>query len=79
MNRLVLIMLAVLLAACSKSEPTDPVESLLADTERLHQIEQRCAGHYAKTSRAECDAARRGIGYSWATGRSIPPKNASKF
>lgn len=81
MNRMVLITLAVLLAACSKSEPTDPVESLLADIERLHKIEQRCADHDAKTSRAECDAATE----TWHRlfmgnePQYTSPKNAPKF
>lgn len=81
MNRIALTMLALLLAACSKAEPTDTVESLLADTERLHKIEQQCADNDARISRAECNSAtearhRLFIGNG---PRYTPPKDAPKF
>lgn len=81
MNRIALAILAALLAACSKSEPTDPVESLLADRERLHKVEQQCADNGARISRAECNAAaeaqhRLFIGDG---PKYTPPKDAPKF
>ena len=81
MNRIILMMLAALLAACGKSEPTDPVESLLADTQRLHKVERQCAENDAKVSKEECSAAnqaRRRL-FMGSGPQYTPPKTVPKF
>ena len=55
MNKIVLLMLVAALAACSKSESTETVESLVANPARLKELRQRCKLERAKL-RAEISA-----------------------
>ena len=47
----------VLLAACSKPEPTDTVESLVANPERLKDVRAQCKADHAKVGDALCNMA----------------------
>lgn len=47
--------LVLALAACGKSEPTDTVESLVANPERLKELRQQCKADHAKLGDALCN------------------------
>lgn len=52
------VVLAVLtLAACEKFSPTDTVESLVANQERLSEVQRLCKEDPGKVGEAECAAA----------------------
>jgi Conjugative transfer region protein TrbK len=54
----VCVMLVVLtLAACERSAPTDTVDSLVANPERLSKVQRLCKDDPVKTGNAECAAA----------------------
>lgn len=57
MNKIMLLLLFVILAACSKAAPTDTVESLAAHPDRLREVERQCANSDAKIPTAECNTA----------------------
>ncbi len=46
---------ALVLAACSKVEPVDTVESLSADPERLKALRAQCKVDHAKLGDARCN------------------------
>jgi hypothetical protein len=48
---------AVLLAACNKPTPTESVESLAANPERLKEVRAQCKTDHAKTGDALCNMA----------------------
>lgn len=82
MKRIMLLMLAVALTACGKPEPTDTVESLVANPERLKTLREQCKLDHAKLGDALCNAV------SEATRRRFfgdgkvpytPPKEPPKF
>ena len=52
-----LLLLALVLAACGKPAPTDTVESLVANPERLKEVERLCRENHAKMGDALCNAA----------------------
>lgn len=81
MTKIMLLLLAVTLAACSKSGPTDTVESLAAHPDRLREVEQQCANSDAKMPAAECNAASeaRHRLFMGNGGQYTPPKTAPKF
>jgi len=47
----------VLLAACGKPEPTESVESLMANPERLKEVRTQCKADHDKVSDALCNMA----------------------
>ncbi len=49
-------MLAIVLAACGQSVPTDTVESLAANPERLKELRAQCKADHAKLGDALCNA-----------------------
>lgn len=66
MNRFSALMLAALLAGCgdpapttptTPAPPTDTVESLAADPERLKALRQQCKADWAKVGDALCNMA----------------------
>ena len=75
---------ALLLAACNKPVPTESVESLMANPERLKDVRAQCKADHAKVGDALCtmaaEATRRrfmGSGTPYtpappATPRSVP-------
>ncbi|WP_034293618.1 MULTISPECIES: EexN family lipoprotein [Burkholderiales] len=50
------LMLAVLLTACGQSAPTETVESLAANPERLKELRKQCKANRAKLGDALCNA-----------------------
>ncbi|WP_202635920.1 EexN family lipoprotein [Rugosibacter aromaticivorans] len=48
---------ALLLAACSKPEPADTVESLMAHPDRLKEVRAQCKADHAKVGNALCNMA----------------------
>jgi Conjugative transfer region protein TrbK len=47
---------AVLIAACNKPAPIEPVESLVANPERLKELRAQCKADHAKVGDAQCNA-----------------------
>lgn len=56
MKRPSILLFAVILTACSEPAPTDTVESLIADPERLQELRKQCQTDYAKLGEALCNA-----------------------
>jgi hypothetical protein len=52
----VLVSSISLIAACSKSTPTDTVESLVTNPERLKELRAQCKADHAKVGDAVCAA-----------------------
>ena len=50
------LMLAIVLTACGQSAPTDTVESLAANPERLKELRAQCKADHAKLGDALCNA-----------------------
>ena len=49
--------LALALVGCQSSASTDTVESLVADSERLKQVQRQCRFDHANADAARCSAA----------------------
>ena len=56
MNRLLALTVALTLAACSKPDPVESVESLVANPERLKELRAACKADHAKAGDAQCNA-----------------------
>lgn len=56
MKMITVLMIAVLLTACSQSAPMETVESLVANPERLKELRTQCKADRAKLSDALCNA-----------------------
>ena len=62
MNRILFVMAmvsALLLAACGKLEPVQPIESvelLVANPDRLKELRAQCKADHAKVGDAQCNA-----------------------
>lgn len=54
---LTIIACTLLLAACGKPEPTESVESLLANPERLKEVRAQCKTDHDKVGDALCNMA----------------------
>ncbi len=57
MKKTSLLLLALALTACEKPAPTDTVESLVANPERLKEVERLCKQDHTKMGDALCNAA----------------------
>ncbi|HCF9567236.1 lipoprotein [Burkholderia gladioli] len=82
MNKIMLLLFVVLLTACGKSEPTETVDSLAANPERLKELREQCKTDRAKLSEELCNRVaeatnRRFLGDSKTPYN--PPKEAPKF
>lgn len=54
---MLLFALVLLITACEKSISTDTIESLVANPERLKEVERLCREDHAKMGDALCNAA----------------------
>ena len=57
MKKTSLLLLALVLIACEKPAPTDTVESLAANPERLKEVERLCRADHAKMGDTLCNEA----------------------
>ncbi len=82
MSKSMLLILAVVLASCGKPAPTETVESLAANPERLKQLRAQCKTDRAKLGDELCNRV------TEATNRRFlgdgkkpynPPKEVPKF
>lgn len=53
----ILLFSVVMLAACGASTPADTVDSLVADPQRLKEVQRLCKEDHAKMGDAVCAAA----------------------
>ncbi|WP_246797180.1 EexN family lipoprotein [Burkholderia perseverans] len=82
MKTVMLVMLVVLLVACGKSEPTETVDSLVANPEHLKDLRQQCKTDRDKLGDELCNRVaeatnRRFLGNGKAP--YTPPKDKPKF
>lgn len=82
MNKTMLFLLVATLTACGKSGPTETVESLATNPERLHELREQCKTDRAKLGDELCNRV------AEATNRRFfgdgktpynPPKESPKF
>ncbi|EEE05444.1 EexN family lipoprotein [Burkholderia multivorans] len=82
MNKIMLFLLVAMLTACGKSQPSETVESLAANPERLKELHQQCKTDRARLGDELCNRV------AEATNRRFlgdgktpynPPKEAPKF
>ncbi len=57
MNKLMLLMLAAALAACSPSQPSETVDYLVAHPERLKEVQRLCKEDRPKAGEELCRRA----------------------
>lgn len=82
MNKIVLLMLVAALAACSKSESTETVESLVANPARLKELRQRCKLERAKLGDELCNRVAEATNRRFFGDGKVPytpPKEPPKF
>jgi starvation-inducible outer membrane lipoprotein len=82
MKTILALTLAALLTACSQSAPTDTVESLTANPERLKELRQQCKADRAKLGDVLCNAvaeATRKRFYGDGNTPYAPPKEPPKL
>lgn len=82
MNKLALLMLAAALNACSKSEPTDTVDSLVTNPDRLKELRQQCKLDRAKLGDALCNRVAEATNKRFFGDGKVPytpPKEPPKF
>jgi len=82
MKKIIPFLLVAMLVACGKSEPTETVESLVANPERLKELRQQCKADRAKLGDVLCNAvaeATRKRFYGDGNTPYTPPKVPPKF
>lgn len=82
MKPIMLMMLVALLVACGKSEPTETVDSLVANPERLKELHQQCKTDRAKLGDELCNRVAEAMNRRFmGDGKTPynPPKDAPKF
>ena len=57
MKRTCVLLLILVLAACGKAAPMDTVDSLVAHSDRLKEVQRLCQKDRAKMGDATCNAA----------------------
>lgn len=56
MNRITLLLIALLLSACEKPMPFEPAEVLAENPERLKELRLQCRADRTKLGEAQCNA-----------------------
>jgi hypothetical protein len=82
MNKIMLLMLTVVIASCGKSPPTETVQSLAANPERLKELRQRCQTDRAKLGDEFCNRVAEATNRRFfGDGKTpyTPPKDQPKF
>ncbi|MGC5833508.1 EexN family lipoprotein [Ralstonia pseudosolanacearum] len=82
MKKIIPFLLAAVLVGCGKSEPTESVESLAANPERLKELRQQCKTDRAKLGEELCNRvaeATRKRFYGDGNTPYTPPKEQPKF
>lgn len=57
MNKISILFIACVVSSCGKPASIDTVESLLANPERLKEVQRLCKEDHAKAGDATCNAA----------------------
>lgn len=79
---LLLLLLVAMLTACGKHEPTETVESLVANPERLKELRQQCKTDRAKLGDELCNRVAEATNRRFLGDGKMPynpPKEAPKF
>ena len=82
MNKIMLLLFAVMLAACGQPEPSETVESLAANPERLKELRRQCKLERAKLGDELCNRvaeATRKRFYGDGNVPYTPSENSPKF
>ncbi|MBU9833696.1 entry exclusion lipoprotein TrbK (plasmid) [Rahnella aquatilis] len=82
MNKIMLLMFTVGLASCGKSAPTETVESLAANPERLKELRQQCKTDRVKLGDELCNRVAEATNRRFfGDGKTpyTPPKDQPKF
>ena len=82
MNKIALFLLVAMLTACGKPRPTETVESLAANPERLKVLREQCKTDRAKLGDELCNSVAEAANRRFfGDGRTPynPPKESPKF
>ena len=82
MKKILLVTLVFMLTACGKSEPTDTVDSLAANPERLKALREQCKTDRAKLGDELCNRVAEATNRRFLGNGNTPytpPKDSPKF
>jgi hypothetical protein len=82
MNKIMLVALAVVLTGCGKAPPTETVEALAANPERLKELREQCKTDRAKLGDELCNRVAEATNRRFfGDGKTpyTPPKDPPKF
>ncbi|WP_261540456.1 EexN family lipoprotein [Burkholderia multivorans] len=82
MKTIMLLLVAAMLTACGKSEPTETVETLAANPQRLKELRQQCKTDRAKLGDELCNRVAEATNRRFfGDGKTpyTPPKEQPKF
>jgi len=82
MKKIAMLVAIVMLASCGKSAPTETVESLAANPERLKELRQQCKTNRAKLGDELCNRVAEATSQRFfGDGKAPynPPKESPKF
>lgn len=82
MNPIMLLTLVAVLAGCGKSEPTETVNSLVANPEHLKELRQQCKTDRATLSDELCNRVAEATNRQFLSNGKVPytpPEDAPKF
>lgn len=82
MKTIPVLTLAILLSACGQSAPTETVDSLAANPERLKELRQQCKADRAKLGDVLCNAVAEATRKRFLGDGKVPytpPKESPKF
>ena len=82
MNKIMLFLIVAMLTACGKSQPTETVESLAANPERLKVLREQCKTDRAKLGDELCNSVAEATNRRFFGDGKVPynpPKESPKF